>query len=314
MEDLVRKKGENLDTIGEILKEARLQRGLTIGDLQKITKIQRRYLEAIEQNDLDAMPSDYYARTFIRQYSEAVGLNPRPLLRRLDGPPSEETNALTPVIPVRGSRREKHNQPASKRETLRSYIPVFLLLLMVVLIVTTITFALVKDAEQGPIVPKPDKTTFVTDKGDTKTETTDSLKEEASDSSEKEKEEKPKEKKTTLTLQEDLGELVTYEASDMPAPVTLNFKGLDGPAWIGLQEHQSGKIFYQYTLQPGESLDSELPEGMTNFDIVVGAANNLEISVSGVKIYFNKQNPVTGKKVIAVTSKETSSDAASSQN
>ena len=314
MEDLVRKKGENLDTIGEILKEARLQRGLTIGDLQKITKIQRRYLEAIEQNDLDAMPSDYYARTFIRQYAEAVGLNPRPLLRRLDGPPSEETHSLTPVIPVKGSRREKHNQPASKKETFRSYIPVLLLLLMVILIVTTITLALVKDAEQGPIVPKPDKTTFVTDKSDSKTETTDTLqKEETSDSSTK-KEQKPKETKTSLALQEDLGELVSYEASNMSLPVKLNFKGLDGPAWIGLQEHQSGKIFYQYTLQPGESLDSELPEGMDNFDIIVGAANNLEISVSGVKIDFNKENPVTGKKVIAVMSKETSSDTTSSQN
>ncbi len=146
MENLERR-SNTLETIGEKLKNARIERGLTIGDLQKITKIQRRYLEAIEENDFDAMPSDYYKRTFIRQFAEAVGLNPRPLLRRLDGKPEEEdlssTTALS--IPVKGSRKSKYNETNTKKSMIAAYVPVVLLVLLVGAIIGTIIFAIDND-------------------------------------------------------------------------------------------------------------------------------------------------------------------------
>jgi len=66
--------------IGEQLKAARLKKNLSLDDVQTSTKIQERYLEAIENNNLGILPGDFYVRAFIRQYALAVDLNPEDLL------------------------------------------------------------------------------------------------------------------------------------------------------------------------------------------------------------------------------------------
>ncbi|GMA69347.1 XRE family transcriptional regulator [Leuconostoc litchii] len=57
-----------------------LRKKLSLDDIQGITKIQRRYLAAIEENNLSVLPGDFYVRAFIRQYALAVGLHPDELL------------------------------------------------------------------------------------------------------------------------------------------------------------------------------------------------------------------------------------------
>lgn len=66
--------------IGEKLRSAREAKGLSIADIEKATKIQGRYLTAIEQNDFDKLPGEFYARAFIRQYAQIVGLDGKELL------------------------------------------------------------------------------------------------------------------------------------------------------------------------------------------------------------------------------------------
>ena len=54
-----------MNEIGEILKEARIQQGYTLDDLQQTTKIQKRYLQAIEDGNPDILPGRFYARAFV---------------------------------------------------------------------------------------------------------------------------------------------------------------------------------------------------------------------------------------------------------
>nr|WP_053366233.1 helix-turn-helix domain-containing protein [Bacillus sp. FJAT-27245] len=62
--------------LGNRLKEERLAKGLSLDDLQAATKIQKRYLSGIEEGNYSSMPGDFYVRAFIKQYCEALGLNP----------------------------------------------------------------------------------------------------------------------------------------------------------------------------------------------------------------------------------------------
>ena len=314
MENLERR-SITLETIGEKLQKARIDRGLTIGDLQKITKIQRRYLEAIEENDFDAMPSDYYKRTFIRQFAEAVGLNPRPLLRRLDGKPEDEelTNTMALSMPVKGSRKSKYNETNTKKSLIASYIPVALLVLVVAAIIGTIVWAIMLDSEKGPIVPTPNKTTIV-DSGsklETSTTTEKSETEESTKDSEKTEEKK---KETNISLVSDDGETVVYKLANWEKPMKVAFKGLDDAAWVGLQNSQTQEIFYQYTIQPKEELETFVPDELDSFSIVVGASRNVTIFINGEEIKFNEKTPVDGKKMITLEKGTTTTEKKEDEN
>ncbi len=58
--------------IGDKLRKAREQQGLSVEDLQKITKLRTRYIEALESGDFDVFSGDVYAKGAIRNYAEAV--------------------------------------------------------------------------------------------------------------------------------------------------------------------------------------------------------------------------------------------------
>lgn len=57
------------------LKEAREEKGMSLDELQAATKIQKRYLTALEEGNYDVIPGNFYVRAFIKQYAEAVGLD-----------------------------------------------------------------------------------------------------------------------------------------------------------------------------------------------------------------------------------------------
>ena len=65
-----------MKTIGEILKSARVSRKLTLTDLSRLTKISLITLKALEKNQFVKLPSATYVQGFIKNYAQAVGLDP----------------------------------------------------------------------------------------------------------------------------------------------------------------------------------------------------------------------------------------------
>jgi cytoskeletal protein RodZ len=64
-----------MKTVGVILREARIAKGLTIEQIEHITKIRRKFLEAIEADDYSNLPSVSYAKGFVHNYADILGLN-----------------------------------------------------------------------------------------------------------------------------------------------------------------------------------------------------------------------------------------------
>ena len=65
----------SLETIGQKLKAARENRGLSLGQIYDRTKIPTTNLEAIELGDAHQLPEPVYVAGFIKRYAECVGLN-----------------------------------------------------------------------------------------------------------------------------------------------------------------------------------------------------------------------------------------------
>ncbi len=64
-----------MKTVGSILHDARLAKGLTIEDVEAATKIRTKFLQDIEEDTFTALPSTVYAKGFVKNYAEFLGLS-----------------------------------------------------------------------------------------------------------------------------------------------------------------------------------------------------------------------------------------------
>jgi cytoskeletal protein RodZ len=87
-------------TLGETLRQARLDKGVSLAEAARDTRIRRSYLEALEAEDLASLPPAVYTRGFVRSYAEYLGLDAQAMVE-LFQPTSrrEPTTALRPAVP-----------------------------------------------------------------------------------------------------------------------------------------------------------------------------------------------------------------------
>ncbi|MGH2536983.1 MAG: helix-turn-helix domain-containing protein [Candidatus Promineifilaceae bacterium] len=85
-----------MDNLGEVLREAREARGLTLGDVQNTTKINSRFLEALEDGNYAALPTAVHVRGYLRNYARYLGLDAQPLVERYDSQAARHPRAPRP--------------------------------------------------------------------------------------------------------------------------------------------------------------------------------------------------------------------------
>ncbi|MFN8385305.1 MAG: helix-turn-helix domain-containing protein [Anaerolineales bacterium] len=124
-----------MQTIGQTLKQTRESKRLTLEKVFEATRIRVPYLQALESDDLSAMPSPVQARGYLRNYAEYLGLNFDQLLDEMrvqtssdemltpmdstpaqadSTPPLDSAQATTPLSTGQPARRKKaDSKPAS---------------------------------------------------------------------------------------------------------------------------------------------------------------------------------------------------------
>jgi cytoskeleton protein RodZ len=91
-------------SVGQELRQARLDQGWTLEQVSESTHLRVHYLEALEAGDFDSLPSMTQARGFLRVYAGFLKLDPHNLLDILDGPDPELDDA--PYIPYQTESQE----------------------------------------------------------------------------------------------------------------------------------------------------------------------------------------------------------------
>src|SRR5688572_8664020 len=94
-------------SVGQRLRVAREEKGLTLEDVAAQTRIPRRHLESLENSDWERLPAPTYPTGFAKSYASAVGLDRTEIYEQLRvemggvRPVSQSSEVFEPADPAR---------------------------------------------------------------------------------------------------------------------------------------------------------------------------------------------------------------------
>ncbi|MDN6409602.1 MAG: DUF4115 domain-containing protein [Tetragenococcus halophilus] len=268
--------------IGERLRQARLAKNISIDELQQKTKIQKRYLEAIEKGDFEALPGTYYVRSFIRQYAQVVDEDGDFLVDIYDEKASfEPEGKRAEPETVQGSRKALHEGKARDKKT-RDYLPVALLGIIAFMIVGVIAYVAWQDRNSDPVIGQ--TATSMEVDGSVTTEQDSSTNKESSTSSQTETS-SSEEDEMEIAMKDSTQSQATIQVTDAEEPLELEFTAKNGRAWVGVSVN--GDYSLQETLEAGQNESTTIPEGTENFVVTLGASANIDLKANDKEVDFD---------------------------
>lgn len=276
--------------LGQKLKEARGTKGLSIDQLHEITKIQKRHLVAIEEGNYDVLPGAFYARAFIKQYADAVGLNGEELLVEYQStiPQSEKRD----VPQVSTGQKTQETMQKSSSWPIADHMPKILVALLVIAIGVVIWFVFQaftgKDDEKVPNaqsekieVKKAENSPLDTKKDEVKAE--EPKKEEP-----KKEEPKKEEQPAQPTGQQEVkvvgttGKVSTLEIHNNKT-LELEISG-KGASYVDVKDDAGNEIL-NTTVQDGQTEKRDLSTAK-EVRLNIGNATNVEVKLNGQVVAY----------------------------
>jgi len=116
-----------MGSIGEMLKSAREAKNISLQQAEDDTKIRKRYLQALEEDEYDVIPGRVYAKGFLRTYAGYLGLNQEEIMMefKLMSPPAKDD--YQKVVIHAGNNRRR-----STRSDKRAYLVTVLIALLAI--------------------------------------------------------------------------------------------------------------------------------------------------------------------------------------
>lgn len=94
--------------VGPTLRAAREAQNLSLEQVEQATRIRRKFLEALEDDDFGALPSMTQGRGFLRNYAQFLGLDAHDMLARIpETPLRKHTHRVTPPPHAAAARPQR---------------------------------------------------------------------------------------------------------------------------------------------------------------------------------------------------------------
>src|SRR5581483_7390617 len=127
----------DMDSIGEMLRRARNQRGMSLDEVAARTRINRKYLDAIETGDRSSIPGGFFFKSFVRQYAAALAADDPDFLQDVEETLAAEQPATPPAQADDEVLKALAALPVTERSTSMSAnapVTTYVILLVLVLI------------------------------------------------------------------------------------------------------------------------------------------------------------------------------------
>jgi cytoskeletal protein RodZ len=129
-----------MSSVGTYLRGLRQRRGVSLEEIARTTRVAQRYLESLESDAFEALPSPVFTRGFIRAYCQALSEPPDEALAAYEARETSEPRGPQPMVPARhvsASSRAVESEPRGRGAVLVSFV------LLVVLGIALFAVALV---------------------------------------------------------------------------------------------------------------------------------------------------------------------------
>ena len=279
--------------VGARLKEARIAKGLSLESLQETTKIQKRYLAAIEEGNFHILPGKFYARAFIKEYADAVGIDPNELLEehKEEIPKSEEENEV-PYTRIERSRKESNNSDRSG--AIFTVLPKIIVVLLIVgILVAAIWFYNQSNSSNDPKkIEEPEGNVIITNPEDNNPADVaedDAGDEEGTDDTES-AEENPEEE-TSEEMEVEVVEVGTGSPPESTIEITnpgdellFTFES-QSSVWLDVKNSAGESLYAALVDAAGSPVELDLT-GEESIYLNIGSTPNLSIQINGVEIEY----------------------------
>jgi len=282
--DLNFRKVLRLSELGNHLKQARLEKNYSLDDLQRITKIQKRYLVGIEEGNYAVMPGNFYVRAFIKQYAEAVGLDSEELFEQFN---NEIPNTYDDDLPDL-SRIRTHQQVPKSASKFLEVLPRVLMvtgILVVAIIVWILVQNMMNNDQSNDMIANDEpkevnvETSEVTP---SQTEEDDETKTEEEPKDNEQKEQDVEQLKQQLTVSKTTKSETIYELKNTDKMVLK--VSAKGDTWIEVRNNKKD-VFFRKMMYENQEETLDL-SNESQIHIVIGNAINTTIFINDQQVSY----------------------------
>ncbi|MDG4525068.1 helix-turn-helix domain-containing protein [Streptococcus suis] len=282
-------------SIGEVLRSARESRSWNLIDVQRMTKIQAKYLQALEYNDFEYIPDSNYIESFLVTYADVLELDSAVLLD------AYKKNSL--VIYYEEGEEEELSTELKRRYKLRkknkkdSFLPLFYLLLAAGLMIIFVTFVIHSRMKQISLFSNQSTSYSVTrqvtnsSSSIASTSTSGNVIEESSSNSSSSTSSSTTSASEMIQLTGS-GESISATVSKFTYPIDITVTADNTTSWISLSDTTlSGGV----TLTPDNpSATTKIEEGVSSATLVLGVVKGVTITIGGQKLDTSALTTQTG--------------------